>query len=462
MRTMAERRDALFTIEEAGEILGSKLEGDSGFHSTSIHNVTIDSREVGPGDLFVAVKGERFDGHDFIESAFEAGAAAAVVSKIEADKRNLRNSRLMTVKDTVRALGELARYHRSRCGTKIVAVTGSNGKTTVKNLIYQIVSSRGPSIKSERNFNNFFGLPLSIFKLRVDHRWAVLELGMSARGEISRLAEIASPDVAVITNVGPVHLEFFDDINEIADAKVEITAHIRPGGALIINGDDQLLSSRTFAGDYDIVRFGLGGGNDIRPVDLALDNEQRPSFKIDSTHMSSRLPGVHNVYNMLAAYAAARSLNLDSRIIAKAIADFRPSELRSEVIAKAGVTLILDCYNANPVSMKYALDTLAGMECSGRRIAVLADMLELGKSSPAFHQEIGQYASDLKIDRLYCFGPLAKSMAGAFGDGSFHFEEKEELSKDLKAYIREGDIVLFKGSRGMVLEEIADKIVEAL
>ena len=459
---MAESTNALFSIKEVGEILGSRLEGDSGFHSTSIKNVRIDSRQVRPGDLFVAVKGARFDGHDFIESAYEAGAAAAIVSKGEMDKRKLRDFRLIIVEDTVLALGQLARFHRNRSSAKIVAVTGSNGKTTVKNLIYEIASLDGPSLKSERNYNNFFGLPLSIFQLQEDHKWAVFELGMSAKGEISRLAEIASPEIAVITNVGPVHLEFFEDIDEIADAKMEITAHIRPGGALIVNGDDQILSSRITGGDYDIIRFGLGRGNDVSPTDLTFDNDQCPSFNIDSTSIRSRLPGVHNVYNMLAACAVAKSLKLDIRIIAEAIADFKPSEMRSEILEKKGVTLILDCYNANPVSMKYALDTLAKMRCGGRRIAVLADMLELGENSPAFHQEIGRYAAELKIGRLYCFGPLAKHTADAFGEGAFYFEKKDELAQDLLAYLKKGDIILFKGSRGMALEEIADKIIEAL
>jgi UDP-N-acetylmuramoyl-tripeptide--D-alanyl-D-alanine ligase len=459
---MIDGKTALFTIEEAGEILGSRLEGDSGFHSTSINNIRTDSREVHPGDLFVAVQGHRFDGHDFVESAFKAGAVAAVVSKQEVDKRNLQDSRLIIVDDTVFALGELARYHRSRSGAVVVAVTGSNGKTTVKNLIHEIASVDGRSLKSERNYNNFFGLPLSIFQLRAGHKWAVFELGMSARGEISRLAEIASPEIAVITNVGPVHLEFFKDTNEIADAKMEIVARIRPGGALVINGDDRLLSVRIPAGDFDIIKFGLGPENDVYPVDLSFDAAQCPSFQIGSTRIKSRLPGVHNVYNILAAYAVARRMNLDSRIIAEAIAEFKPSEMRSEIIEKAGVIMILDCYNANPVSMKYALDTLAKMKCGGRRIAVLADMLELGEDSRAFHDEIGEYGSGLKIDRLYCFGPLAKFMAAAFGKGAFHFEKKKELIDDLQAYIRPGDVVLFKGSRGMALEEVADEIIEAL
>lgn len=459
---MVERKNVLFTIKEVGEILGSRLEGDPGFHLTSIRGIKIDSREIENDDLFIAVKGSRFDGHDFIESALSNGAVAAVVSRREAEARKLYGNRYIAVDDTIHALGELARHHRNGLDVSVVAVTGSNGKTTVKNLIYEILSQNGPALKSRANYNNFFGLPLSIFQVKGHHKSAVLELGMSAKGEISRLAEIASPNIAVITNVGPVHLEFFKDIDEIAAAKLEILERIKPGGTLIVNGDDEILMSKVRQGNYEITRFGLSRDNDICPQDLIFDKNQLPYFKISGTSMKSNLPGVHNVYNILAAFAVSNTLRIAPESAAAAIAPYRSDEMRSQIVNKKGITFIIDCYNANPVSMKYALDTLAEMECRGRRIAVLGDMLELGRGAEMYHKQIGAYVSEKGIDNVFCNGPLAGVIAESFGGGAYHFERQELLAERLLKEINKGDIVLFKGSRGMALENIANQVMESL
>lgn len=462
MGIMVEKKDALFTVKEVGEILGSRLEGDPGFHLTSVRGIKIDSRKIEKDDLFVAVKGAKYDGHDFVESALSNGAVVAVVSGQEAERRKLVENRYIAVEDTVYALGELARHHRKRLNLNVVAVTGSNGKTTVKNLIYEILSTNGAVLKSPANFNNFFGLPLSIFQLGHNHKSAVLELGMSARGEISRLAEIASPDIAVITNVGPVHLEFFKNIDEIAAAKLEILDRIEPGGSLIVNGDDEMIANRIYQKDYEIIRFGLSGDNDIYSQDLTFDKNQLPSFKIAGIPIRSNLPGVHNVYNVLAAFAVSKALGISAEAAAAAISRYRPSEMRSEIITKKGITLIIDCYNANPVSMKYALDTLAGMESKGHRIAVLGDMLELGERSEMYHRQIGAYALEIGIDNIFCYGPLSGFIAEAFGEKALHFDQQGELAGRLLSEIDRGDIVLFKGSRGMALENIAGRVMESL
>ncbi len=459
---MVERKGVLFTIREVGEILGSKLEGDPGFHLTSIRGIKIDSREIERDDLFIAIKGPKHDGHDFIESALANGAAAVVVSRQVAERRKLLDNRYIAVEDTIYALGELARHHRTKLNLNVVAVTGSNGKTTVKNLIYEILSRNGPALKSPANFNNFFGLPLSIFQVGRHHKSAVLELGMSATGEISRLAEIASPNIAVITNVGPVHLEFFNDVDEIAAAKLEILERIKPGGTLIVNGDDEILMGKIRQGDYEIIRFGLAGDNSICPQDLTFDENQLPSFKIAGTPVRSNLPGIHNVYNILAAFAVSKTSGIPPEPAAVAIARYRADEMRSEIIIEKGITFIIDCYNANPVSMKYALDTLAKMECKGRRIAVLGDMLELGGHSEMYHRQIGAYASERGIDSVFCNGPSAGIIAKSFGEGAYHFHEQEMLAGRLLKEIVKGDIVLFKGSRGMALENIANRVMGSL
>jgi len=454
METTLNRGETMFTVREISEILDSVLEGDSEFPLSPLTGIEIDSRRVCEGYLFVAVKGEKQDGHDFLESAFANGAAAAVVSRREIEARRLRDSRHIVVDDTIFALGELARHYRRLFDIDVVAVTGSNGKTTVKNLIYEILCRWGRALKSEKNYNNFFGLPLSIFKLTDRHKSAVFELGMSAAGEIARLGEIVSPTVGVITNVGPAHLEFLGSIEKIAEAKLEIQRNIRKGGTLIINGDDNLLARKVDEKACRIMTFGLGEKNEIRPEGLTFDEKQRPRFSLGDLNILSSLPGVHNVYNLLAAIAVSRVLGVDSKSVSAALNGYSSKDLRSEIVSKKGITIIVDCYNANPVSMKYAIDTLSAMKCRGRRIAVLGDMLELGKNSESYHREIGHYAREKGIEALFCQGPLSTHTADAFGEKARHFPDKKEVSGCLLKFLKSGDIVLFKASSGMALEEI--------
>jgi UDP-N-acetylmuramoyl-tripeptide--D-alanyl-D-alanine ligase len=458
MQLMTDKIHRLFSIGEIGEILGSYSEGDPGFRHFAIYNISTDSRTIKESELFVALIGEKHNGHDHIDAAFVRGAAAAVVSKAEAQKRGLNGSKYFPVDDTLFAFGELARRYRAKMPARITAVTGSNGKTTVKNLIYEIFSRLGPALKSEGNFNNLIGLPASIFGLREEHQNAVLELGMSARGEISRLSEIASPDLAIITNVGPVHLEYLKSIDAVAEAKLEIVEHLRKLAPLVINGDDEMLSLKLGKINHQVIRFGLNRENDISPRDLEFDDQQLAGFRVANHIFELKLPGIHNVYNALAAYAAAHALGIDTALAVDAINSFRPQAMRSEVVQAGGVTLLIDCYNANPASTRYALETLSRIRSSGRRIAVLGDMLELGQESRIFHEEIGKLARTLKIDNIFGFGPNSKFTVANFGDGGFYFGEKEGLIKQLREMLGDGDVVLFKGSRAMVLEEVVDAI----
>ena len=459
---MTEERVSLFTVGEVGEILGSRVEGDLGFHRASIYDICTDSRTVKDGDLFIAIKGDTFDGHDFLDSAFASGAVAAIISRIEASKRNLRGPRYIAVDDTLFAFGELALHYRKKMHARIIAVTGSNGKTTVKNLIFEIIEKIGPALKSQGNFNNLVGVPTSIFKLTSEHKTAVFELGMSARGEIARLSEISSPDMAVITNVGLVHLEFLKNIDEVADAKLEIMEHIKPNGILIINGDDEMLNSRLGKVMRKTIRFGINGANDIRPEELRFDDFQFPHFRINGQDIHLQLPGIYNVYNALAAYAVSRALGIRSHIAAEAINSFHPNGMRSEIFRKNNVTLLIDCYNANPTSTRNGLDTLSKMKCKGARIAVLADMLELGDKSQMYHEEIGDYARSIHIDNIFAYGPLSRHIVERFGDSAFYFDNKQDLIENLIDFISADDIVLFKGSRGMALEEAVEAIKKSL
>jgi UDP-N-acetylmuramoyl-tripeptide--D-alanyl-D-alanine ligase len=456
MPVMTDKTNALFTLAEVGEILGSKSEGDPKFHQTSIYGVSTDSRTIQKDELFVAIKGANFDGHDFLAAAFERGAVAAVVAKEKASE--FHGPKYIVVDDTLEALGDLAVFYRHKMAVKIVAVTGSNGKTTVKNLIYEIQSKQGKALKSEGNFNNLIGLPLSIFKLRPEHQAAVFELGMSARGEIARLGEMAWPDVAVINNVGPVHLEYLKTIEAVAEAKLEIVDRLKDGGVLIINGDDKILNHKMIKTEAKVLRFGLGTGNDIRPSNIDFDKNQMPRIQMDSVILSPNLPGMHNVYNALAAFAVARALQISAEDAALAINFFKAQDMRSEIVRVNGVTLLVDCYNANPASTKYALETLSKMRSNGHHIAVLGDMLELGKTGIAYHEEIGNAARRLKIDYLLALGPLSKYTVESFGQGALHFDSREALLERLLKIINAGDIILFKGSRGMALEKVVEAV----
>ena len=458
MRLMTEERASLFEFGELGEILGSISEGDPGFRRRRIYGVSTDSRTVSEGQLFIAIKGDKFNGHDYLDSAFAKGAIAAIVEKREAAERGLSGNRYIQVDNTLDALGYLAAAYRRKMPARIVGVTGSNGKTTVKNLIYGIISTQGPALKSQGNFNNLIGLPISIFNLRQEHKFAVVELGMSARGEIDKLGSIANPDVAVITNVGPVHLEFLRIIGEVANAKLEILAHIKSSGTLVINGDDKILASKLPDIGQRIIKFGLEPGNDIRSTDLEFDNEQMPRFKIRDHALTPQIPGIHNVYNVLAAYSTAIALGIDETATVGAINSFQSEGVRSEIIHKDGLTLLVDCYNANPASTKSALETLAGMQSRGHRIAVLGDMLELGENAAAYHGQIGEIAAQLGIDYIFAFGPLSIHITNKFGNNGFHFDTKEGLVKKLLSTIKQGDMILFKGSRGMALEEVVNAV----
>jgi UDP-N-acetylmuramoyl-tripeptide--D-alanyl-D-alanine ligase len=457
---MIENKAALFSLAEVGEILGSDSEGDPGFHRTSIYGVSTDSRTIEPGELFFALRGPRFDGHDFLKAAFERGAAAAMISR---DKIiDLPLAKFIVVDDTLKALGNLAGNYRRKMNTKVVGVTGSNGKTTVKDLLFEIFSSYGPALRSEGNFNNLVGLPLSIFKLRNEHRAAVFELGMSAVGEIARLAEISKPDIGVITNVGPVHLEFLKSIEKVAEAKLEMVDHLNRLGVLILNGDDDMLNRKLKKAPVKILRFGLGTANDIRPAGLEFDSKQIPQFFIDDVSFTPTLPGIHNVYNILAAVAVTKALGMSTEKTAEAVNAFKSGGMRSEIFHKNGVTLLIDCYNANPASTRFALDTLSKMNSGGHRIAVLGDMLELGAAGRKYHEEIGDLARRLGINYLLALGPLSKYTVERFGDAALHFENMEALIERLLNTINTGDIILFKGSRGMVLEKVVDAVKSSL
>ncbi len=437
---------------------------------------SIDSRRIEPGQLFFAIRGQRHDGHEFVVSALESGAAGAVVEKNYWD-RALASARphLVPVTDTTAALQALAKYVRQQWGGRMIAVTGSMGKTTTKEMIAALLSTRLGVMKSQGNLNNHYGLPLTLLGLEPSHQVAVVELAMSAPGEIARLAQIAEPDVGVVTNVGPVHLEFFDSVDLIARAKRELVENLsRRNGrpTAILNFDDQRV--RKFADGFDgeVLTFGLSEGALFRGVNVRL-HDGGSSFFLSGPHIQGEfavpLPGAHNVENALAALVAASTCGLDVNSLGPALASFRNLAQRSEIITLPGpITILNDCYNSNPRAMERMIETLARWSEHGRKIVVAGEMLELGSTSPEWHRRIGRKLAECGIDNVVAVQGNARYIreaaldAGLEPGNAVFFQTAAEAAGFCKDILEPGDVVLVKGSRGVNLERVTELLTKPM
>ena len=419
---------------------------------------SIDSRTVGVGELFFAVKGERLDGHDFVNAALERGAAAAVVRKDQLNRYSAK-SRLLAVDDTLAALQTLATAVRKVWGKPLVGVTGSAGKTTTKEAIAHVLASRCRVLKSEGNFNNHFGLPLMLLKLEPEHDVAVIEMGMSHAGEIRALAKIAKPDIGVVTNVAPVHLEFFDSIAGIARAKYELIESLPASGTAVLNADDEYVSQfgRGFKGR--VITYGTKATADVRCENVRTCGAEGSEFDVvvagGREHTRLPLVGEHNILNALAAVAAGLARGMKPSDAVAALATLAPPDKRGQVLQLGNITVINDCYNSNPKALKAMVDALAAMK-AGRRIVVAGEMLELGPSSEAMHRAAGQHIAEKKIDVLVGVRGLAQAMvegARQAGTQAEFVTTPEEAGEWLARETRNGDVVLLKASRGVKLEK---------
>jgi UDP-N-acetylmuramoyl-tripeptide--D-alanyl-D-alanine ligase len=448
-----------FNIDDIISAFGAGLEAQPAFdrNTPGFRAVSTDSRTIKEGDLFFAIKGETFDGHDFADQAIARGASGVVVSN---DYKSSKAA-VFTVRNTLEALGDLAALVRSRHHIKCAAITGSNGKTTTKEMLAACLESRLNTYKSPGNFNNLIGLPLSMFHLDENHEAAVLELGMNASGEISRLAEICKPHIGAFTNVAPVHLEYLGTIEAVARAKFELVERLPDNGVIVLNADDPILATWAKLVKQDVITYGLKGKADIKVEKCEVLPEGRCRFVIDKTDFEINFPGEHNIYNAACAIATASLFGLESSGLSEILRSIKTFKLRSEIIHHGGLVIINDCYNANPTSMKKAIDILAQYPARGRKIAVLADMLELGDSEIAYHIEIGEYLKSKNIDSLFATGQLANHFLGNFtGEYKIHSDDKLSLARALIEYTAVGDVILIKGSRGMALEEITAKLME--
>jgi UDP-N-acetylmuramoyl-tripeptide--D-alanyl-D-alanine ligase len=419
---------------------------------------SIDSRTVGPGQLFFAVKGERLDGHDYVEQALERGAVAAVVRKGQLGRYS-GQTRLLAVEDTLIALQTLAMAVRKLWGKPLIAVTGSMGKTTTKEAIAHVLSTRLRVLKSEGNFNNHFGLPLMLLKLEPEHDVAVIEMGMSHAGEIRALTKIAQPEIGVVTNVAPVHLEFFDSVAGIARAKYELVESLPAGGTAVLNADDEYVSQ--FGRDFNgkVVMYGTRATADVRAENVRSHGAGGSEFDVVIGGVRERatlpLVGEHNVLNALAAVAVGLERGLKPSEAVQALGGLAPADKRGEVVRLGNITVINDCYNCNPKALNAMVDALAAM-AARRRIAVVGAMLELGPTEEELHRQAGRHIARKKIDLLLGVRGPAQAIVEAARQAGMRAEfmsTPEEAGEWLAREARDGDVVLMKASRGVKLEK---------
>jgi UDP-N-acetylmuramoyl-tripeptide--D-alanyl-D-alanine ligase len=426
------------------------------------HGYSIDSRTLQPGELFFAVKGERMDGHDFISQALEKGAVAAVIRKDQLARYTAKR-RLMTVDDTLSALQTLASAVRRLWGKPLVGVTGSTGKTTTKEAIAHVLSTRFRVLKSEGNFNNHFGLPLMLLKIEPEHDIAVIEMGMSHAGEIAALAKIAQPEIGVVTNVAPVHLEFFKSVAGIARAKYELVEALPAGGTAVLNADDEYVSQfgRDFRGK--VVLYGLHVSADVRAENIQQLGPEGSTFDVVVGGCRERamlhLVGTHNIYNALAAVAVGLERGLSPSEAVAALSSLAPPDKRGQVVKLGNITIVNDCYNCNPKALEAMVDALAAMPAK-RRIVVAGAMMELGPAGEALHRQAGQHIASKKIDVLLGVQGQAQHMVEAARQAGMQAEflaTPEEAGEWLAQETRDGDVVLLKASRGVKLERALEK-----
>ncbi len=456
--------------------LSEIIEGTKGLvrygkRDESFSGISIDSRKIKKGELFIAIKGDKFDGHSFISGSLKRGARGVIYSeKIKTERliKAFPKSVFVEVDDTLKALQNIARFYRRKFSVPLIGITGSNGKTTVKEMADTIMSRRFRTIKNPGNLNNHIGLPLSLLNLDKRHEIGIFELGMSRAGEIKELCKIAVPTAGIVTNAGLAHAENFKSIRDIAKAKAELIYSLPRSGVAIINGDDKNLVNavRRFKGRK--IFFGKGTDNDVRAEEI-----DEKGLEIDFTlcigkkrqRISLPVIGEHNVYNALAASACSYHFGVTREGIKKGLESYRGVHLRLEIIkTPEGINILNDSYNANPPSMTKALDSFSKISAKGKKILLLGDMLELGRIAMRCHREIGVIVAKGNYDFLFTVGKFAKNIAissvkeGMQKEKVKSFKSPKEVINPLRKLLSRGDWILVKGSRGMKLDEIVNEI----
>jgi len=464
----------IWTLDAILEATGGQLlvKGDE----QRFTSISTDSRTLGPGGLFVALKGEQFDGHQFIAQAISRGGSGVIVDQGEVENIGLRDLRVpvVGVPDTLRAFGDLAEFWRRLYPVPVVAITGSNGKTTTKEMVASILDRSWKILKNQGTFNNLVGLPITLLQLNNTHQAAVVELGMNQPGEIKRLTEIVRPDVGLITNIQPAHLQGLGTLEGIEAAKGELFAGMAASATIVVNRDDPRVRNLASSFPGRQVSFSVNGESADIALDriLAMDVDgSRFLLKLPEETLEIYLPvlGLHHRNNAVAAAAVVWALNLPTTTIASGLANFRPIDKRMEVLSFPGeISIINDSYNANPGSMAAALETLRQVKKQGRGFAVLGDMLELGDESAALHSQVGSKAAQEGVDYLLALGEQASHLlagaaeAGMDSNRLIQASDHQEIASQVRKLMAAGDWILVKGSRGMRMEKVVEILVDEL
>ena len=439
------------------------VRGSFGYPSDiEVTSISTDTRTIEKGAVFVALKGQNFDGHDYAKKAMELGAAAVIT------ERAIDGAECIIVDSTQAALLDIASYYRDKFNIRLVGITGSVGKTTTKDFVSLVMSKKFKTLKTYKNFNNEIGLPMTLFNLTNEHEAAVIEMGMSNLGEISRLSLTAKPNICVITNIGYSHIENLGSQENILKAKMEILDGADENAPLILSKDDKYLKTVQVRASRKKIFYSVSDKSaDVYASDIKTKDD-KIEFTINSDGNAYKAVinclGEHNVKNALAAFCVGRECGISPKDMVKAIGEFAPDGIRQGVSVINGAKIIADCYNSSPDSAKSALHTLSQIDTKGKKIAVLGDMLELGKLSKELHLSVGEAVCGEKIDMLLCFGEMSKYyIKGAVKKGfdeenAKQFDSKDELSRYLKSVIKENDAVLFKASRGMKFESIIEDL----
>ena len=462
----------ILTIEEVLRATGGKiLQGEE---KAFFQGISTDSRMISEGELFIALKGPRFDGHHFALKALEKKAGGVVIEEDKAGDirwNGYRPKTVIVVKDTLRALGDLARERRRKYRTPVVALTGSNGKTTTKEMISVCLETTFPILKTRENLNNLIGLPLTLLNLTEKERVVILEMGMNVPGEVRRLTEIAEPDVGLITNIQRVHLEGMGSLERVKEEKGELFRRMRRDGTILVNQNDPHVIDLASEFPGQKITYGVEKSADVMAKEIQLRGTKGTSFKLilegEEIEVALPLLGRHFVPNALCAIAVASLFGIEVKKSKEAIEDFQPFHMRMEIIhLEGGKTLINDSYNANPRSMELALETLAEMKGKGRAIAVLGDMMELGDFTEEAHRQLGEKVEDLSIDLLITMGEKAPLVVESAIRHGFEpkrtrvVESHSEATSILKEVAQDGDWILVKGSRRMAMEKVVEGLIE--
>ena len=454
------------SIREIMDAVGGRLLGEFGDINRMVSRVETDSRTIHTGSLFVPLVGERFDGHAYINAALEGGAAGCFTQRER--ESYLPGKFYIKVDSTQKALRDLAKYYKKKFPIPVVALTGSVGKTTTKDMVAAVLGEKYKVLKTEGNLNNEIGVPMTLLRLNHEHEIAVLELGMNHAGEIDYLSAIVEPDVVLMTNIGDSHIEHFGSREKILEAKSEIFHHAKPDALVVINGDDPLLNTLPAKLPYRFIRVGASKGLDYRASDLESDGKSRMRCKVETPHgqFQVEIPAVgdHMIYPTLMATAVGAHFGLDWAQIADGVLHFAPTKMRMNLLHRAeDITILNDTYNANPQSMRAAVEVLSGAR-GEYKVAVLGDMFELGPLAPALHAGVGEYLGRAGVDCLVAVGELARHIYDAAK--ATHVKEcyycatKEEAKPVLESVVRPHSTILVKASRGMAMEELVDYLLQ--